>query len=66
MIDNPYLPIRTEVVNVVGESPTIKTFSLKPEIPLHFKAGQFVEMSIPGKGEAPFTPSSSPYDKDNL
>jgi len=66
MIDNPYLPIKTEVLGVIEESPTIKTFSLRTESPLYFKAGQFVEMSIPGKGEAPFTPSSSPYEKDKL
>lgn len=66
MIDNPYLPIKTEVLDVIEESPTIKTFSLKPEVSLDFKAGQFIEMSIPGKGEAPFTPSSSPHEKDKL
>ncbi|MBU4149608.1 MAG: FAD/NAD(P)-binding protein [Candidatus Omnitrophica bacterium] len=66
MIDNPYTPIKTEVVGVNEESPTIKTVSLKPEKPLHFKAGQFVEMTIPGVGEAPFTPSSSPYEKSKL
>lgn len=66
MIDNPYLPIKTEVLNVCEESPAIKTFSLRPEKPLHFKAGQFIEMTIPGVGEAPFTPSSSPYEKSKL
>ena len=66
MMDNPYLPIKTEVLDVIEESPTIKTFRIKTETPLRFKAGQFVEMSIPGKGEAPFTPSSSPYEKDKL
>ena len=66
MIENPYLPIKTEVLDVTEESPTIKTFRLKPESPLHFKAGQFIEMSIPGIGEAPFTPSSSPYEEDKL
>ena len=66
MIDNPYLPVKTEVLEVIEESSNIKTFRLKPESFLHFKAGQFVEVSIPGKGEAPFTPSSSPYEKDKL
>ena len=50
MIENPYIPIKTEVLNVTEESPTIKTFLLKPELPLHFKAGQFVEMTVPGFG----------------
>jgi len=66
MIDNPYIPIKTEVRDIYEESPTIKTFALKPEKPIHFKAGQFVEMTIPGIGEAPFTPSSSPHEKSRM
>jgi len=66
MIENPYIPIKTEVLKVCEESPTIKTFSLRPEKPLHFKAGQFIEMTVPGIGEAPFTPSSSPYEKGKM
>ncbi len=66
MIENPYIPIKSEVVDVVKESPTIKTLSFKTEKPLHFKAGQFIEMTIPGLGEAPFTPSSSPHQKSKL
>jgi len=66
MIDNPYAPVKTEVLDIYDESPTIKTVALKPEKPLHFKAGQFVEMTIPGLGEAPFTPSSSPYEKQKI
>lgn len=66
MTDNPYLPIKTEVIDIIDESPTIKTFSLKPEKPIDFKAGQFIEMTVPGIGEAPFTPSSSPYEKNKL
>jgi NAD(P)H-flavin reductase len=31
-----------------------------------FKAGQFVELAIPGIGEAPFTPSSSPKIADHM
>jgi len=66
MIDNPYIPIDTKVLNVIEESVTIKSFSLKPERPMHFKAGQFVALTIPGIGEAPFTPSSSPYEKSRI
>ncbi|MBU1006817.1 MAG: FAD/NAD(P)-binding protein [Candidatus Omnitrophica bacterium] len=66
MIDNPYKPIKTEVLDICEESSSIKTVILKPEEPLHFKAGQFVEMTVPGLGEAPFTPSSSPYEKQKL
>lgn len=66
MIDNPYIPIKTEVLEVHEESPTIKTFSLKPEKPMRFKAGQFLKMTVPGVGECAFTPSSSPYEKNKL
>ncbi len=66
MTETPYTPIKTQVVDVYEESPTIKTFTLKPEKPIHFKAGQFMEMTVPGIGEAPFTPSSSPYEKSKM
>lgn len=55
---NPYSPIKTEVIDTVVETPTIKTLTLKPEVPIPFAAGQFVELTVPGVGEAPFTPSS--------
>ncbi|MCM8775706.1 MAG: FAD/NAD(P)-binding protein [Candidatus Omnitrophica bacterium] len=57
---NPYRPIETEVIETVQETPTIRTIKLKPKEPIPFKAGQFVELTIPGIGEAPFTPSSRP------
>ena len=66
MIENPYVPIKAEVVDICEESSSIKTFTFKPDKPMHFKAGQFVEISIPGVGEAPFTPSSSPYQKSKI
>lgn len=61
---NPYSPIATEVIDSVVETPTIKTLKLKPQQPVEFEAGQFVELTVPGVGEAPFTPSSRPSVKD--
>ena len=61
---NIYRPIRTEVLEVIPETPTIKTLRLKPEEPLSFKTGQFIELTVPGVGESPFTPSSRPSVKD--
>ncbi|MEA2103967.1 MAG: FAD/NAD(P)-binding protein [Candidatus Cloacimonadota bacterium] len=58
---NPFDVIKADVLNVIEESPQIKTFQLKLEKPLKFETGQFVELSVPGIGEAPFTPSSSHY-----
>lgn len=57
---NPYYPIDTVVEDVITETPTIKTFVLKPAKPIKFRAGQFMQLTVPGCGEAPFTPSSSP------
>ena len=51
---------------MVEETPTIKTFRVRPAAPLAFEAGQFVELTVPGVGEAPFTPSSSPSVADHL
>ena len=56
---NPYSYIETEILNISQETANIKTFTLRPKEPIHFKAGQFMELSIPGVGEAPFTPSSN-------
>ncbi len=64
--NNPYRPIETEVLEVISETPTIKTFRLKPKEQITFVTGQFIELTIPGVGEAPFTPSSRPSVKDML
>ena len=64
--NNPYSIIKTEVLDVITETPTIKTLRLKPEHPIEFKTGQFIELTVPGVGEAPFTPSSKPYIKEEF
>ncbi|MCX8015609.1 MAG: FAD/NAD(P)-binding protein [candidate division WOR-3 bacterium] len=64
---NPFQPFPVTITKIIDETPTIKTFVL--DLNHHkfsFEAGQFIELTIPGIGEAPFTPSSSPYDKDKL
>lgn len=66
MNKNIYKPIKCEVIDVIEESPTIKTVVLKPEEEFTFLAGQFASLTVPGVGEAPFTPSSSPFDKEKL
>ncbi|MCM8821026.1 MAG: FAD/NAD(P)-binding protein [Candidatus Omnitrophica bacterium] len=65
-MENIYRPIRCEVRDVITESPTIKTVVVKPENEFSFLAGQFASLTVPGVGEAPFTPSSSPYDKEKI
>ncbi len=66
MSQNPYQPINAEIVDIIDESPTIKSFVAVPEKPMPFKTGQFVELTLPGEGEAPFTPSSSPSDSEKM
>ena len=60
---NPYYPIPVKIKKIIPETPNITTFILDGK-PIEFEAGQFAELTIPGAGEAPFTPSSSPYDGD--
>ena len=63
---NIYKPLKAKLTNVIDESPLIKTFVLIPEEKFSFKTGQFIELSVDGIGEAPFTPSSSPLITDKL
>ena len=65
-MDNPFRPIDAQLLKVTTETPNIKTFSFKPAQPLEFLAGQFVSITVPGFGEAPFTPSSSPAVKETF
>lgn len=63
---DPYHPVKSALLEVIPETGNIKTLVLKPESPLSFVAGQFVEVTVPGLGEAPFTPSSSPSESQQL
>jgi len=63
---NPYQSLPAKVEKVITETSNIKTFILKPEREFAFKTGQFIELSLPGVGEAPFTPSSNPSAKERL
>lgn len=66
MVENPYLPIEAKVEKIIDETPNIKTFVLKPSRKVKFETGQFIQLSISGIGEAPFTPSSSPYQTEKI
>ena len=61
-----YKPVISEILEVIEESPTIKTFVLRPSEEIPFEAGQFMEVTVPGLGEAPFTPSSNPKIRETL
>jgi len=64
--DNIYKVLKATVEEVIDESPLIKTFVLTPESPFKFSTGEFIELTLNGFGEAPFTPSSSPLISDKL
>jgi len=64
MSKNPYEVTAAIIYDIIEESPTIRTLRLRPEKPITFRTGQFMEVSVPGIGEGPFTPSSSHYISD--
>ncbi|MEW6101277.1 MAG: FAD/NAD(P)-binding protein [Candidatus Omnitrophota bacterium] len=66
MKKNIYLPIQAKIEEIKEETPAIKTFVLKLEEEFSFRTGQFIELTIPGLGEAPFTPSSDPSVKERI
>ncbi|MFH1678780.1 MAG: FAD/NAD(P)-binding protein [Candidatus Omnitrophota bacterium] len=63
---NIYQPFEATVEDIITETPTIKTFALRPQRDFSFSTGQFVELGLSGMGEAPFTPSSDPNIKDKI
>ena len=65
-MENPYQLQNADIIDVKEETPTIKTFVLRPTAKMAFKTGQFMEVAIPGFGEGPFTPSSNPKDDSKL
>ncbi|TFG50670.1 MAG: oxidoreductase [Candidatus Brocadiia bacterium] len=66
MNSNLYQPINANITDIIYESPVIKSFVVRTDDPFSFKAGQFVELTLPGEGEAPFTPSSSPMQTEQM
>ena len=59
---NSYVPVKAEITGIRLETRDIRTFSLAVEgkKAFFFEPGQFVEVSLPGFGEAPFSISSAP------
>jgi len=68
MCDNIYKPYLMEIVNIIEETPDVRTFRLKfknseEAEKFAFKAGQFGEYSVLGEGESTFCVASSPTRK---
>jgi NAD(P)H-flavin reductase len=67
---NPYLPLpaRVERVRFESEDRSLKTLWIsllneKDRENFRFRPGQFIELSVPGKGESPFGIASSPHEE---
>ncbi|NNG01824.1 MAG: FAD/NAD(P)-binding protein [Desulfobacteraceae bacterium] len=72
-MDNPYLPFQVRIDDIIVESEdnNLKTFKFvflnkEDEVKFNYSAGQFAELSIPGKGEIPIGIASSPVEKGFL
>ena len=61
---NIYLPQLVRIKRVKRETSDVKTFTLALEKKLRYLPGQFLELSVFGVGEAPFSITSSPTQKD--
>ena len=61
---NEYLPKAAVIEEIIKDTPDVKTFTLslkdKNDKILKYKPGQFMMLSLPGYGEAPFTYASCP------
>ena len=71
MSDNPYLPSKAEILEIIQETGSdldVKTYKLKlsGNDRMEFMPGQFVEFSVPGIGEAPFGFASNPLRNDTI
>jgi len=65
-MENIYYPRQATLKNIKEETPNIKTYQFKLDKKLKFKAGQFMQLTVPGVGEAPFTPSSAPGEVSEM
>jgi len=66
MMKDIYHPVEATIEDIISETPMIKTFVIRPKTGFEFRTGQFIELTLPGIGEAPFTPSSDPNIKEKM
>ena len=52
-VENPYLPMPYKVIEYRKE--TSDNFTIRVDMKVHHKPGQFVQVSVPGFGEAPIS-----------
>ncbi|NSW76679.1 MAG: FAD/NAD(P)-binding protein [Candidatus Atribacteria bacterium] len=59
-VKNIYLPELVQIQEIIEETRDIKTFRVQRPHDFEYRPGQFAEVFVPGKGEAPFSITSSP------
>ena len=65
-VNNPYLPLLLPIAEIIEETRDIKTFRLQGDSIFSYLPGQFAEVFVPGRGEAPFSITSSPTSRGIL
>jgi sulfhydrogenase subunit gamma (sulfur reductase) len=64
---NPYIPRPASIASVKNESLDSKTLKLRLiSWTAQFKPGQFIQLLLPGVGEAPFCIASTPSDQKHI
>ncbi|MGC8777321.1 MAG: FAD/NAD(P)-binding protein [Candidatus Caldatribacteriaceae bacterium] len=63
---NIYLPELVPIQEIIEETRDIKTFRLRRPPAFSYRPGQFAEVFVPGRGEAPFSITSSPTQEEFL
>jgi len=58
-MQNPYIPYKARIKSVKQETQDVRTFKIEP-CNFDYMPGQFLELSIPGIGEAPISITSTP------
>ncbi|WP_052464961.1 4Fe-4S dicluster domain-containing protein [Geoalkalibacter subterraneus] len=61
-----YRPELAEILYVESLTESEKLFRLRMPHPLEFEPGEFLEISVFGQGEAPFTIASAPVQSDEI
>jgi len=54
-----YLPSMSEIVEIINMTKNIKLFKIRPERPFSYKPGEFIMLSLWGKGEVPISITST-------
>ena len=54
-----YLPLKAKIIEIKDMAPDIKLFKIKPDKPFRYKPGEFVMLSLWGKGEVPISITST-------